>query len=55
LKPKIEPKTEVEIKSKEKKSGFAKVNPSLYQKLIIEDLTSTGMFLQIVLSKLYYA
>lgn len=35
--------SEVEVKSKENKSTFAKVNPSLYKKLIIEDLTSTGM------------
>ncbi|XP_022175915.1 geminin-like [Myzus persicae] len=35
-------KTEVEVKSEERKSGVAKVNPSLYKKLIIEDLTSTA-------------
>ncbi|XP_027853189.2 geminin-like [Aphis gossypii] len=40
LKPQI--KTEVEVKSKEKKSGLAKINPSLYNKLIVEDLTSTA-------------
>ncbi|XP_022164462.1 geminin-like [Myzus persicae] len=34
-------KTEVEVKSDERKSVVAKVNPSLYKKLIIEDLTST--------------
>jgi geminin len=41
LKPQL--KTEVEVKSNEKKSVVAKINPSLYKKLIIEDLTSTGM------------
>jgi len=46
LKPQI--KTEVEVKSKEKKSGLAKINPSLYNKLIVEDLTSTGMNFLIV-------
>uniref|UniRef100_A0A2S2PNL0 Geminin n=1 Tax=Schizaphis graminum TaxID=13262 RepID=A0A2S2PNL0_SCHGA len=40
LKP--QPKTEVEVKSNEKKSVVAKINPSLYKKLIIEDLTSTA-------------
>lgn len=35
--------SEIEVKTKENKSAFAKVNPSLYKKLIIEDLTSTGM------------
>lgn len=40
LKP--QSKTEVEVKSKEKKSGLAKINPSLYNKLIVEDLTSTA-------------
>ncbi|KAE9536599.1 hypothetical protein AGLY_007001 [Aphis glycines] len=40
LKPQI--KTEIEVKSKEKKSGLAKINPSLYNKLIVEDLTSTA-------------
>ncbi|KAL5241082.1 hypothetical protein ACI65C_008492 [Semiaphis heraclei] len=39
LKPQL--KTEVEIKSDEKKSIIAKVNPSLYKKLIIDDLTNT--------------
>lgn len=38
LKPQL--KTEVEFKSDEKKSVVAKINPSLYKKLIIEDLTS---------------
>ncbi|KAL4113600.1 hypothetical protein QTP88_017198 [Uroleucon formosanum] len=33
-------KTEVDVKSDENKSLVAKVNPSLYKKLIIEDLTS---------------
>jgi len=47
LKPQF--KTEVEIKSDEKKSIIAKVNPSLYKKLIIDDLTNTGMHLLIVL------
>lgn len=36
--------TEVEVKPKENSSSIvAKINPSLYKKLIIEDLTSTGM------------
>ncbi|CAI6343068.1 unnamed protein product [Macrosiphum euphorbiae] len=35
-------KTEVEVKSNEKKCLFSKVNPSQYKKLIIEDLTSTN-------------
>jgi len=47
LKPQL--KTEVEIKSDEKKSIIAKVNPSLYKKLIIDDLTNTGMRFIIVL------
>ncbi|NP_001280286.1 uncharacterized protein LOC100162341 [Acyrthosiphon pisum] len=38
LKPQF--KTEVDVKSNENKSIVAKVNPSLYKKLIIEDLTS---------------
>jgi len=42
-------KTEVEVKSEERKTGVAKVNPTLYKKLIIEDLTSTGMHLLIVI------
>lgn len=37
--------TEVEVKSKENKSVIAKINPSLYKKLIIEDLTSTGVYI----------
>jgi len=41
-------KTEVEVKSDEKKSIVSKVNPSLYKKLIIEDLTSIGMHLLII-------
>ncbi|XP_025206673.1 geminin-like [Melanaphis sacchari] len=40
LKPQL--KTEVEVKSKEKQSIIEKINPSLYKKLIIEDLTSTA-------------
>jgi len=40
-------KTEVDVKS-ENKSLVAKVNPSLYKKLIIEDLTSIGMRLIIL-------
>ncbi|CAI6352234.1 unnamed protein product [Macrosiphum euphorbiae] len=38
LKPQF--KTEVDVKSNENKSIVAKVNPSVYKKLIIEDLTS---------------
>ncbi|XP_050436911.1 geminin-like [Adelges cooleyi] len=34
--------TEAKIKSKDKKLTVPKVDPSLYQKLIIEDLTSTA-------------
>lgn len=37
-------KTEVEVNSKDNKSLIAKVNPSLYKKLIIDDLTSIGMY-----------
>jgi len=40
LKPQF--KTEVDVKSEENKSVVAKVNPCLYKKLIIEDLTSIG-------------
>jgi geminin len=37
-------KTEIEVNSKDNKSVIAKVNPSLYKKLIIDDLTSVGMY-----------
>lgn len=33
---------EVTVKDVKEKSSIAKVNPSLYKQLIIEDLTSTG-------------
>lgn len=42
LKPQV--KTEIEVKPKESKSVVEKVNPALYKKLIIEDLTSTGVY-----------
>ncbi|XP_025416375.1 geminin-like [Sipha flava] len=35
-------KTEIEVNSKDNKSVIAKVNPSLYKKLIIDDLTSVA-------------
>jgi len=51
LKPQF--KTEVDVKSVENKSIVAKVNPSLYKKLIIEDLTSIGMHLLIIFSFIF--
>jgi len=46
LKPKFE--TEVDVKSDENKSVDIKAKPSLYKKLIIEDLNNIGMHLLIV-------
>jgi len=41
---KIQVKTEVDVKTKENKYLISKINPLLYKKLIIEDLTSTGRY-----------